>query len=57
MFFNNIFAGTNVSLPQKYPGITFKLTEEKVPEIMNKCLLGDIDIFLTDGRIDGELFD
>ena len=44
MFFNNIFAGT-------------KLTEEKVPEIMNKCLLGDIDIFLTDGRIDGELFD
>ena len=24
---------------------------------MNKCLLGDIDIFLTDGRIDGELFD
>ena len=42
---------------KKYPGITFKLTEEKVPEIMNKCLLGDIDIFLTDGRIDGELFD
>ena len=42
---------------KKYPGITFKLTEEKVPEIMNKCLLGDIDIFLTDGRIDGELKD
>ena len=42
---------------KKYPGITFKLTEEKVPEIMNKCLLGDIDIFLTDGRIDSELFD
>lgn len=42
---------------KKYPGITFKLIEEKVPEIMNKCLVGDVDMFLTDGRIDDELFD
>lgn len=56
-FSTGYLPGPMAKFHKKYPGITFKLVEEKVPEIMNRCLLGDVDIFLTDGRIDMELFD
>lgn len=42
---------------QKYPGINFRIVEGEVSEVSDKCLTGDVDMYLTDGDIDDELFD
>ena len=42
---------------RKYPGIDLKIIEGKVSEVRERCLIGDVDMFLSDADIDNELFD
>lgn len=56
-FSTGYLPGSIASFHKEYPGISFNVIDGRVPDIMNKCLTGDVDMFLTDGRIDDELFD
>lgn len=40
-----------------YPGINMKVIEGEVSEVSDRCLEGDVDMYLTDADIDDELFD
>lgn len=41
----------------KYEGISFDIVEGKVPDMLNKCFEGEVDIVLSDEDIVNELFD
>ena len=40
-----------------YPGINLKIIEGKVSEVREQCLIGEVDMFLSDSDINDELFD
>lgn len=56
-FSSTYLPGPVSAFHSKYPGIHMKLIEGKVPELSEKCLVGDVDMYLTDADIDDELFD
>ena len=45
------------SFHSKYEGISFNIIEGKVPEMLNKCFDGEVDMVLSDEYIVSELFD
>lgn len=46
-----------VNFNNKYPDINFNIIEGKVPEIQEKCLSGEVDMYLSDGNIDMEAYE
>lgn len=46
-----------VNFNNKYPDINFNIIEGKVPQMQEKCLAGEVDMFLSDGNINEEIFE
>ena len=56
-FSSTYLPGPVTTFHRKYPGIYIEIIEGRVTDLSEKCMVGEVDMYLTDADIDNEMFD